>query len=228
MTCGMTPKIDLLDPPGAGRPDALDRAADRSPRRPRRTAWRTRRVLWTNSAITPANGPSPTATTNISANTISLMARQASIRRRTGCTTHCGQMFAEDRIANGMPKTDRERRAPDRDLDRDDHVREIVVPIVEIGMQEGVAELRHVAPVGERARPTRNISAGAPAPGQQPEEDEPQHPARSRRDSGAARGTAMSRGRSRAHSRGACQRLRAPAQGGDLASSNGRAVRHWA
>jgi hypothetical protein len=61
--------------------------------------------LWTASAITPANGPSPTATTNISANTISLMARQASIRRRTGCTTHCGQMLAEARMENGMPNT---------------------------------------------------------------------------------------------------------------------------
>jgi hypothetical protein len=56
-------------------------------------------------AMTPANGPRPTATTNISANTISLMARQASIKRRTGCTTHCGQMLAALRIANGIPNT---------------------------------------------------------------------------------------------------------------------------
>src|SRR5699024_12031081 len=35
-------------------------------------------------ASTPANGPRPTATTNSMAKTISLMARQASIRRRTG------------------------------------------------------------------------------------------------------------------------------------------------
>ena len=56
-------------------------------------------------AITPANGPRPTATTNISANTISLMARQASIRRRTGCTIHCGQTLAALRIENGTPNT---------------------------------------------------------------------------------------------------------------------------
>ena len=62
-------------------------------------------VLWTNNAITPANGPSPTATTNISANTISLMARHASISRRTGCTIHCGQILAAARIENGMPNT---------------------------------------------------------------------------------------------------------------------------
>ena len=58
-----------------------------------------------NSAITPANGPRPTATTNSSAKTISLMARQASISRRTGCTIQAGQILADDRIANGMPKT---------------------------------------------------------------------------------------------------------------------------
>ena len=61
-------------------------------------------MLCTASASTPASGPSPTATTNSSANTISLMARQASIRRRTGCTTHCGQTLAEARMAKGMPK----------------------------------------------------------------------------------------------------------------------------
>ena len=55
--------------------------------------------------MTPAKGPRPTATTNISANTISLMARQASISRRAGCTTHCGQMLAALRIENGMPNT---------------------------------------------------------------------------------------------------------------------------
>src|SRR5262249_24227752 len=48
-------------------------------------------------------GARPTATTNISAKTISLMARQASIRRRTGCTIHCGQTLAALRIENGMP-----------------------------------------------------------------------------------------------------------------------------
>ena len=41
-------------------------------------------VVCTQSASTPANGPRPTATTNSNANTISLMARQASIKRRTG------------------------------------------------------------------------------------------------------------------------------------------------
>ena len=41
-------------------------------------------VVWIHSASTPANGPRPTATTNSMANTISLMARDASIRRRTG------------------------------------------------------------------------------------------------------------------------------------------------
>jgi hypothetical protein len=41
-------------------------------------------VVWIHSASTPAKGPRPTATMNSMANTISLMARQASIRRRTG------------------------------------------------------------------------------------------------------------------------------------------------
>ena len=53
--------------------------------------------------MTPAKGPRPTATTNISANTISLMARQASISRRVGCTIHCGQILLALRIENGMP-----------------------------------------------------------------------------------------------------------------------------
>ena len=41
-------------------------------------------VVWMKSAITPANGPSPTATTKSTAKTSSLMARKASISRRTG------------------------------------------------------------------------------------------------------------------------------------------------
>ena len=41
-------------------------------------------VVCTHSASTPAKGPRPTATMNSIANTISLMARQASIRRRIG------------------------------------------------------------------------------------------------------------------------------------------------
>ena len=52
--------------------------------------------------MTPAKGPRPTATTNISANTISLMARQASISRRVGCTIHCGQILLALRIENGQ------------------------------------------------------------------------------------------------------------------------------
>src|SRR3546814_6060709 len=39
-------------------------------------------VVPTNKAITPANGPRPTATTNSMAKTISLMERKASITRR--------------------------------------------------------------------------------------------------------------------------------------------------
>ena len=61
-------------------------------------------VLWMKSAMTPAKGPRPTATTKSSAKTISLMARDASISRRTGCTTHCGQTLDELRIAKGMPR----------------------------------------------------------------------------------------------------------------------------
>ena len=41
-------------------------------------------VVCTHSASTPANGPSPTATMNSIANTISLIARAASISRRIG------------------------------------------------------------------------------------------------------------------------------------------------
>ena len=53
-------------------------------------------VVCTVSARTPANGPSPTATMNSIANTISLMARQASISRRTGWWIHAGAMLALD------------------------------------------------------------------------------------------------------------------------------------
>ena len=41
-------------------------------------------AVWIHNASTPANGPRPTATTKSMANTISLMARQASISRRMG------------------------------------------------------------------------------------------------------------------------------------------------
>ncbi|MNL69538.1 hypothetical protein D3C87_1944100 [compost metagenome] len=41
-------------------------------------------VVWIQIASTPANGPSPTATMNSIAKTISLMARQASMMRRAG------------------------------------------------------------------------------------------------------------------------------------------------
>ncbi len=61
-------------------------------------------MLCTASASTPASGPRPTATTNSRANTISLIARNESIMRRTGCTIHAGHTLAEPRMANGMPK----------------------------------------------------------------------------------------------------------------------------
>jgi len=41
-------------------------------------------VVLIHSASTPANGPSPTATTNSIANTISLIERKASMQRRSG------------------------------------------------------------------------------------------------------------------------------------------------
>ena len=83
ITCGRTPyRISsiLLAPvarmpstgPGSMASTASESSLESTP------------VVWMNSAITPANGPRPTATTNSIAKTISLMARQASIRRRIG------------------------------------------------------------------------------------------------------------------------------------------------
>ena len=51
-------------------------------------------VVCTKSASVPANGPSPTATMKMKANTISLIARSASRPRRTGWRTHQGLRFA--------------------------------------------------------------------------------------------------------------------------------------
>ena len=62
-------------------------------------------VVCTKIASTPANGPRPTATTNNIANTISLIARDASMRRRTGWCTHAGVRFDEHSSPNGTPKT---------------------------------------------------------------------------------------------------------------------------
>ena len=59
-------------------------------------------MVWTQSASTPANGPSPTATTNSIANTTSLIARAASISRRTGWRTQTGAMLADERRPNGI------------------------------------------------------------------------------------------------------------------------------
>ncbi len=50
----------------------------------------------------PAKGPRPTATTKSMAKTSSLMARQASISRRTGWWTHQGVRFSEDSRLAGM------------------------------------------------------------------------------------------------------------------------------
>ena len=57
--------------------------------------------MWIHRASTPAKGPSPTATMNSIANTISLMARQASMTRRTGWYTQRGTMLDEDSRPKG-------------------------------------------------------------------------------------------------------------------------------
>eukprot|EP01139_Manchomonas_bermudensis_P016542 Amastigsp_a513194_7.p3 type:complete len:104 gc:universal Amastigsp_a513194_7:592-281(-) len=62
-------------------------------------------VVWIHSASTPANGPRPTATMNNMANTISLIARAASISRRTGWRTQTGAILAEDSSASGIAQT---------------------------------------------------------------------------------------------------------------------------
>ncbi|MNC45423.1 hypothetical protein D3C75_943850 [compost metagenome] len=58
-----------------------------------------------HSASTPANGPSPTATTNNIAKTISLIERNASITRRNGWWIHHGVMFSEQRMPSGTEQT---------------------------------------------------------------------------------------------------------------------------
>ena len=62
-------------------------------------------VVCTARASTPANGPRPTATMNSIANTISLMARQASIRRRTGWCSQAGAMLADAASPSGTAAT---------------------------------------------------------------------------------------------------------------------------
>src|SRR5450830_2054664 len=62
-------------------------------------------VVATNKASTPANGPSPTATTNSIANTISLIARAASIKRRTGWLTQGGAMLEDASRPHGTAHT---------------------------------------------------------------------------------------------------------------------------
>ena len=62
-------------------------------------------VVCTHSASTPANGPSPTATMNSIAKTISLIARHASITRRIGCTIHIGAMLCADINPHGTAHT---------------------------------------------------------------------------------------------------------------------------
>lgn len=62
-------------------------------------------VVCTASARTPAKGPSPTATMNSIANTISLIARQASISRRAGWRTQGGAMFEALRRPIGTAAT---------------------------------------------------------------------------------------------------------------------------
>src|SRR5258708_26398801 len=89
--------------------------------------------LCTASAMTPANGPRPTATTNIRANTISLMARHASINRRTGCTTQAGQTLAALRIENGTPN---KTASAVPQAARYQHVGDIAVPVLEIRPQD--------------------------------------------------------------------------------------------
>ena len=149
-------------------------------------------MLCTASASTPASGPSPTATTNSSANTISLMARQASISRRTGCTTHCGQTLAEREDGERDAEEHGERGAPHGDLDRLHHLPRVGVPVVEVGAQEAGTELRHVAPVGDERGDLAHLGR-PPAPGEQGGDREPQQPVRARAGRGRC-GTAMGPG----------------------------------
>ena len=62
-------------------------------------------VVCTHSASTPAKGPRPTATTKISANTISLIERQASSTRRTGWFTHQGATLLAASSESGTAPT---------------------------------------------------------------------------------------------------------------------------
>ena len=70
-------------------------------------------VVWMNSAMTPANGPRPTATTNSTAQTISWMARKKSISRRQGCRMYQGTMLCADRMPKGMA-SNTDRTVPQR------------------------------------------------------------------------------------------------------------------
>src|ERR1700761_871917 len=62
-------------------------------------------VVCTHSASTPENGPRPTAETNSSAKTISLIARKASSMRRTGWCIHHGVRLDDASSASGTEQT---------------------------------------------------------------------------------------------------------------------------
>ena len=81
---------------------------------------------------------------------------------------------AQDRERNA--EHEGERRAPDRDLHRHDHVGEIVVPIAKIGLEKRAAELRHVAPVREQGNDAKHFRR-RPGPGQEREYQRPRQPA---------------------------------------------------
>src|SRR3712207_9567522 len=58
---------------------------------------------------------------------------------------------------------DGERRPPDGDLHRQDHLLQVIVEIAEARAEERSGVFRHVAAVGEQAHPPVHLG-GAPAP----------------------------------------------------------------
>ena len=104
------------------------------------------------SAMTPANGPRPTATMNRVPTTRSGIERSRFISSRIGCCSQSGETLREQARPKGMAISTASVGAPHGDLDRQPHLGDVEPPVGEVRLQELRAELAHVLGVGEQPR----------------------------------------------------------------------------
>ena len=130
-------------------------------------------VVWMVSASTPASGPSPTAATKINANTSSLIARKASISRRTGKTIQAGARLVDDSKTEGDREDDRKERSPNGHLHRFEHQFEIASPVAEIRLKKILQEQRHVIAAEQNLAHPMHVRRNE-TPDQEHEEHAPQ------------------------------------------------------